>query len=556
MFGKLCAMVETTVIRAETTATTLAPSAQYARMRGGEITLLTNFYGSIFGGLGPSDYVQWDARVEGNEGTGNNGWRNREKILEATLRYILRNNDNYHVKAYPVAFIGTLSEGRSESTGFIRGMLEQVATIPANIKRMSGTNLESPVYDMEVTKALTGFPCRADQVPATKVRFKITRNTSGIENGFIDLYYGDVNDTNVYNVPTDAGNFSTIRVPHVDLAGTVNGLNVHRTRAWNVNLWPFKPVETNSGSTRVDGGWAGGQVLTDIGQTIIDGRDHHVVFKRESQGTIDEFDYIGLIFKDEEFEGEIDISAYNDWVLNQAWGVIQSSPIAMSIFNASRVKPWGAPRQPAGDMIFANVSFGFEAWKSQDNDQEASLTIQQLEFDVAGKGVFGWGPNAKVDTTDKGNDLKFSDVIKTGESIIIPADQINDSGSAVVSYEDTDSKVTSVIALDPFELRVDAEGVNTITATLANGGTGTITITGARASNVKPDYGVRTLAPGQTKRIDVSKLPGVSSLTVRRLLSSNGPFDFTYNDPILTVTAATSAADKATGIATVGNNGN
>ena len=576
-------MAETTSIYAlPQVDATLAPSGQYAKMAAGGLDFITNYYGAYTPSqLTQNDFVQWLVETSGNEGTGTPGFRFRQTLDgPATLRYRMIGEQTNFVRHFASMYIGTL-RGRDETSGVIGS---QTSAIPGRA-RMDGTSLQSQMWDLETARALTGYPCRADQMPGTKVRWDLTRVTAGIENLFFDFYFNDVSDGANYDM-APFGNLTqsrkNLRVPHRDYLNTVNGIDGDFTRSWNLNVWPALPVSVNSGSTRPDGGWAGGLVVDDIANAIqrIDGRDHHVIFKRENNGSQYEFDYIGLVFANEEMAGELDPLAYRDWLINVWPSILQSSAKAQQIWNLSRVKPWGAPRMPSGDMIIEGVNFGNEGWYSAaSGDRIAEIRYDRFEIEVDGIGTFGWdhsvpdtgagtgGSGTGGGSTTGGTNQQFELTLDLGDtSSEIPYTTLHSSGAQLATWQESNPDSSTIIRLDPaIVVRADAVGTNRFNFTLTNGETGFFDITvvdpatntntgsggttGSTTSQVRKPQSTRQLQPGSSVTININLLPQFDQLQFRSLLSKTGPAIVSMSDDgkLLTITIPETAERGATG---------
>ena len=552
-------MVETTSIYAlPQVDSTLAPSGQYAKLSAGGLDFITNYYGAYSPfTLSQSDFVEWQVVTSGFEGTGSPGFRNRQNLIgPAKLRYRMIGAQTTHVRAFPSAYIGTL-QGRDETSGVISG---QTFAIPGRV-RLDGTSLQSQMWDLEQAKAQTGYPCRVDQMPNTTIRWDITRVQAGVENLFIDLYLNDVSDGNNY----DMGAFGTttqarknLRVPHRDYLDTVNGIEGGFTRSWNMNIWPVLPTIVNSGSNRPDGGWGGGLIVDDINQPLqnIGGRDHHIIFKRENNGSEFEFDYVGLVFANDELAGELNPLAYRDWLINVWPSILQSSAKAQQIWNLARVKPWGAPRMPAGNMMIEGINMGFETWYSAANgNQIAEIDVERLEFEVDGIGTFGYytpdtgGATGGGGTTGGGTDLGFSrnisrDVV-VQESLEIDYIDLHSSGSPISEIIAHPSpEIIQVVRTDPYlEVKALAEGSVLIGFELENGATGSLTVVGVapQVTEQTAYIGTRYVPAGEDITCDMSRMPVLFGAS-REVTAVSGDATAAISGDELTISAPSGAS--------------
>ena len=344
-------------LRAEPRPSESAPHGAFASQEAHGLLFLTNAFGYSY--QIPNDsYIEWHIDAE-----------------QTLMKFKCINNDQYRVKAFPCAVLGTMG-GRYETSGKpkpLKGM--------ENEFRMRGEGMQSPLFDLLPAQKQTGFPCRLKDLPTTKLTLKTTYLGKPTVNTFLDMYLHDVDN------PQTAS--------HPSLVGDINAMNSNRTKAWNINVWFQMPDQDNGNTNRPDGAWAGGKV---IGTSQIGSRDFHVILKIETGGG-NYFRYIALI----PVEGTIHSLSINEvmnWAKSSMRPLLEQHSQAQQMMAKPDPRGIPAPRWPDDDMVLSGLHIGNEIWWSDPNGEEGIVQWPTLRVDVDGIGTFGWGDKKITGNTD------------------------------------------------------------------------------------------------------------------------------------------------------------
>jgi len=336
------------VIRGEPRNSDTAPAGSFARTESDGMLFLTNGFGFQHQ-IPPDSYIEWHLDKTNSQ-----------------MRFKCVNSDQYRVKAFPCAVIGTMG-GRYETLGnpgSVQGL--------ENEFRMKGEGLQSPLFDLEPTQKLCGFPCFLSELPQTDMTVSTSYAGNPTVNTFLDMYLHDVDTPET--------------VSHPSLLGTTNGINSNRTKAYNINVWFKKPEQSNGGSTRPDRGWAGGKV---IGNANISGHAFHVILKIETGGG-NYFRYIALVPVADSID-TLNINQVMDWAQSDMRPILDASLEAKQMMAKPDPRGFKAPRWPDKRMVLSGLHIGNEIWWSDPSGQEGTVNWDTLRIDVAGFGTFGWG---------------------------------------------------------------------------------------------------------------------------------------------------------------------
>jgi len=340
-----------TVLRGEPKNSATAPAGSFARTDSDGMLFLINGFGFQHQ-IPPDSYIEWHLDKTNTQ-----------------LKFKCINSDQYRVKAFPCAVLGTMG-GRFETLGNpgkVKGL--------ENEFRMKGEGLQSPIFDMNPTRNLCGFPCFLADLPQTNVSAVTSYEGNPTVNTFLDMYLHDVDTPKT--------------VSHPSLLGAINGINSNRTKAYNINVWFKKPINANGGSTRPDRGWAGGKV---IGTANVAGHDFHVILKIETGGG-NYFRYIALVpFADEIHS--LNVNQVMAWAQSDLRGILTANAEAGQMMAKPDPRGFKAPRWPDERMVLSGLHLGNEIWWSDPAGQEGVVNWETMRVSVKGFGDFGWG-NAK-----------------------------------------------------------------------------------------------------------------------------------------------------------------
>ena len=337
-----------TYLRAEPRPSDTAPSGAFASREVDGLLFLTNAYGYSYE-IPLDSYIEWHI-----------------DSVNTYLKFRCINSDQYRVKAFPCAVLGTMG-GRYETSGNpqpLKGM--------ENEFRMKGEGMQSPLFDLYPAQQQTGFPGKLKDLPATNVTVKTSYSGSPTVNTFLDMYLHDIDTAQTAS--------------HPSLLGDINAMNSNRTKTYNINVWFQMPDKTNGNTDRPDGAWAGGKVM---GKTTIGNREFHVILKIETGGG-NYFRYVALI----PVKGPITALSINevmDWAQRDMRPILEGNGQAQQMMAKADPRGLPAPRWPDQNMVLSGLHIGNEIWWSDPNGQEGIVNWPKLRVDVAGKGSFGWG---------------------------------------------------------------------------------------------------------------------------------------------------------------------
>ena len=391
-------------MRAEPRPSDTAPSGAFASREVDGLLFLTNAYGYSYE-IPLDSYIEW--HLDG---------------VNTYLKFRCINSDQYRVKAFPCAVLGTMG-GRYETSGKpqpLKGM--------ENEFRMKGEGMQSPLFDLYPAQQQTGFPCKLKDLPDTKMTVKTSYSGSPTVNTFLDMYLHDVDTAQTAS--------------HPSLLGDINAMNSNRTKAYNINVWFQMPDKTNGNTDRPDGAWAGGKVM---GKTNIGNREYHVILKIETGGG-NYFRYVALI----PVNGPITTLSINDvmdWAQRDMRPILEGNGQAKEMMAKADPRGLPAPRWPDREMVLSGLHIGNEIWWSDPNGQEGIVKWPNLRIDVAGKGTFGWGDQ---------NTAAASSTPQWGEQP--QAKQFQEQQVAAVSVDPADAVLPEDIAVIPTEVIPEKKG--------------------------------------------------------------------------------------------------
>ncbi len=343
-------------MRAEPKPSETAPHGSYASREVHGLLFLTNAFGYSYQ-IPEDSYIEWHIDAE-----------------NTFMKFKCINNDQYRVKAFPCAVLGTMG-GRYETSGKpqpLKGM--------ENEFRMKGEGMQSPLFDLYPAQKQTGFPCKLKDLPRTDISVETIYSGNPTVNTFLDMYLHDIDN------PQTAS--------HPSLTGDINAMNSNRTKAYNINVWFRMPDQTNGNTNRPDGAWAGGKVM---GITRIGNRDFHVILKIETGGG-NYFRYVALI----PVEGTITSLSVNevmDWAVSSMRSILEGNTEAQGMMAKADPRGLPAPRWPDSNMVLSGLHIGNEIWWSDPAGTEGKVEWPTLRIDVNGIGTFGWGEQDTAATT-------------------------------------------------------------------------------------------------------------------------------------------------------------
>lgn len=341
------------IIRGEPRNSDTAPSGSFARTEHDGLLFLTNAFGFSYQ-IPLDSYIEWHLDSS-----------------NSTMRFRCLNTDQYRVKAFPCAVLGTMG-GRWETAG----KLTPVAGMEKDF-RMQGDGMQTPLFDLAPAQQSTGFPCLLSDLPETTVQVKTTYQGNPTVNTFLDMYLHDVDN------PQTAS--------HPSLLGSINGINSNRTKAYNINVWFKLPEQSNGSTERPDKGWAGGKL---IGPTSIAGQPFNVMMKIETGGA-NYFRYIALLPVGGPLH-QLSINAVMDWAQTELRGLLENHLDAQQMMAKPDPRGYPPPRWPDKKMVLSGLHLGNEIWWSDPTGEEGVVNWETLRFDVAGHGSFGWGEAPKT----------------------------------------------------------------------------------------------------------------------------------------------------------------
>ena len=356
-------------LRGEPKQSDSAPAGAFAKREVDGLLFLTNAYGYSYE-IPLDSYIEW--HLDG---------------ANTTMNFRCVNSDQYRVKAFPCAVLGTMG-GRWETSGTVNPLPGMDGEF-----RMKGEGMQTPIFDMNPAKQKTGFPCKLADLPKTDLSVVTSYSGNPTVNTFLDMYLHDIDN------PKTAC--------HASLVGDINAINSNRTKAYNINVWFQMPDHRNGNSDRPDGAWAGGKV---IGTTDIAGRSFHVILKIETGGG-NYFRYIALIPVDGPITS-LSINSVMEWARTSMRPLLENNGEAGKMMAKADPRGYSAPRWPDKNMVLSGLHIGNEIWWSDPNGQEGIVNWPTLRVDVENHGSFGWGDKqtaglqtqqrtvAKLDTTN------------------------------------------------------------------------------------------------------------------------------------------------------------
>lgn len=338
-------------LRGEPKQSDTAPAGAFAKREVDGLLFLTNAYGYSYQ-IPLDSYIEW--HIDGPN---------------TYLKFRCINSDQYRVKAFPCAVLGTMG-GRWETNG----KLEALPGMDDEF-RMKGEGMQTPIFDMKPAQKTTGYPCKLADLPQTYLSVDTSYSGNPTVNTFLDMYLHDIDN------PKTAS--------HASLNGDINAINSNRTKAYNINVWFRMPDHKNGNTDRPDGAWAGGKV---IGITDIAGQQFHMILKIETGGG-NYFRYIGLIPVNGPITG-LSINHVMDWAQTGMRPLLESSAEAREMMSKPDPRGYPAPRWPDKNMVLSGLHIGNEIWWSDPNGQEGIVKWPVLRVDVENHGTFGWGDKA------------------------------------------------------------------------------------------------------------------------------------------------------------------
>ena len=336
------------IIRGEPKNSASAPAGSFARADSDGLLFLTNGFGFQYQ-IPPDSYIEWHLNQSNTQ-----------------MKFKCVNSDQYRVKAFPCAVIGTMG-GRYETLGnpgTVRGL--------ENEFRMKGEGLQSPLFDLVPTQKLCGFPCFLSELPQTDMSVSTRYEGNPTVNTFLDMYLHDVDTRQTAS--------------HASLLGTTNAMNSNRTKAYNINVWFRKPDHDNGGPGKPDRGWTGGKV---VGQANISGHAFNVFLKIETGGG-NYFRYIALVPVANTIDS-LNINQVMDWAQTDMRPILEASLEAKKMMAKPDPRGFTAPRWPDKRMVLSGLHIGNEIWWSDPSGNEGTVHWDTLRIDVEGYGTFGWG---------------------------------------------------------------------------------------------------------------------------------------------------------------------
>jgi len=344
------------VIRGEPKNSATAPAGSYARTNSDGLLFLTNGFGFQYQ-IPPDSYIEWHLDKSNSQ-----------------MKFKCVNTDQYRVKAFPCAVIGTMG-GRYETLGnpgLVAGL--------ENEFRMKGDGLQSPIFDLAATKKLCGFPCFLSDMPQTDITVKTSYVGNPTVNTFLDMYLHDVDTAQT--------------ISHPSLLGKLDAMNSNRTKAYNINVWFKRPDQTNGNNNRPDRGWSGGKI---IGRANVSGHDFHVYLKIETNSG-NYFRYIALVPVADTIEA-LNISQVMDWAQKGLRPMLEASQEARQMMAKPDPRGFKLPRWPDQRMVLSGLHMGNEIWWSDPSGQEGVVNWETLRIDVDGFGTYGWGEKKTASST-------------------------------------------------------------------------------------------------------------------------------------------------------------
>jgi len=270
------------------------------------------------------------------------------------------------------------------SAGGVGAFNGRECSYESEIPKLAGVKRE---YDYEARDLVevnrrVGLPVFAKSFPEMYVRAKIESDFRGHSAAY-DMYWHHTNQGFV------SGH-----------NGTINAMYGSKTKAYNVIYWIHAPSNNNAG-IQLANGWSG---ATKIADRTIGGRNVQIALKQETANG-NNFLQIAVIGEDTK---EIEIPAHeiNEWLMRDAWGTINRSPVGQTIM---RQMGDHAPIQPHDKMAFGGGTLGNEIWFSDPDDSETEIVWDRFEFEVNGVVYTPWEKPAMSGSLKEEIDLGLSD---------------------------------------------------------------------------------------------------------------------------------------------------
>ena len=172
-------------------------------------------------------------------------------------RQVMDELDNSFVRAYP-RFVKGTAFGRYESY-----MMHQLRKL-SGVRGQGG--MQSPVFDMDQLREMTGWPCPIRDMGDTWIYCDFDIDDSLVASVFVDSYahawQGDINSS----------------------------ISPNKSKSLNINVHLGRPKRDNTDAP--GGGWSGGKVIAEV---VLFGIRWWVVYKRETNGQGNNFDYLSFL---------------------------------------------------------------------------------------------------------------------------------------------------------------------------------------------------------------------------------------------------------------------
>lgn len=381
-------------LRGEPRQSDTAPAGSFAKREVDGLLFLTNAYGYSYQ-IPLDSYIEW--HLDGSN---------------TTMKFRCINDDQYRVKAFPCAVLGTMG-GRWETSGKIDPLPGMDGEF-----RMKGEGMQTPIFDMKPAQQQTGFPCKLADLPQTKLSVVTSYSGNPTVNTFLDMYLHDIDN------PQTAS--------HASLTGDINAINSNRTKAYNINVWFQMPDQRNGNTDRPDGAWAGGKV---IGRTNIAGQDFHVILKIETGGG-NYFRYIALIPVNGPITS-LSVNSVMDWAQSDLRSLLENNGEAGKMMAKADPRGYSAPRWPDKNMVLSGLHIGNEIWWSDPNGQEGIVNWPTLRVDVENHGTFGWGDQ---ETALRNTQQRTIAQKSSSQNIQPPSVSVDPVDATYAAHENNDSQ--------------------------------------------------------------------------------------------------------------------
>lgn len=291
-------------------------------------------------------------------------------------------NDDFRVLSYPRGFLGSMG-GRYCTAGFLCGAFEGAGILQG--RRVQGTALESPVFDLRIPQANIGLPARLDEINSLVLTASANHcaGTKPYANYFVDAYIYD----------------TTQNPPLPQYSGTVNGINDQFNRMWNTNVWFAHPNQDAMWAARQAGDFAlenalirqftGGEVVRSDFQLEAGGDVYKMVFKHEMPRN--NFFYVGFV-RVEMADGtkptpntfQLEYRSIVDYLLTDSfWNLVQSE--GQDIIAAmAQGSPSLTVVRPNSNMFIDGVAIGNESF-GQPGSDSGTICWDEMRWDLNGQ---------------------------------------------------------------------------------------------------------------------------------------------------------------------------